>query len=66
MLMTRVHPRRLAVVLAALAAAVAGILPIHVVAQTHAFAWKATKGQGTVYLVGSVHMLTNDFYPLPP
>jgi len=60
------HPRRLALALAAFAAAIAGILPIHVVAQTHAFAWKATKGQGTVYLVGSVHMLTNDFYPLPP
>jgi len=28
------------------------------------FGWKATKGGGTVYLVGSVHLLTKDFYPL--
>src|SRR5215471_8106734 len=63
---TQAHPRRLAVVLAAFAAALTGVLSIHTTAQTHAFAWKATKGQGTVYLVGSVHMLTSDFYPLPP
>jgi len=30
------------------------------------FLWKVTKGQGVVYLVGSVHMLTADFYPLAP
>jgi uncharacterized protein YbaP (TraB family) len=64
--MTQAHPRRLAVVLAAFTTALAGVLSIHATAQTHAFAWKATKGQGTVYLVGSVHMLTSDFYPLPP
>jgi len=28
------------------------------------FIWKATKGPGTVYLVGSVHLLTKDYYPL--
>jgi len=28
------------------------------------FLWKATGKTGTVYLVGSVHMLTQDFYPL--
>jgi len=28
--------------------------------------WKATRQQGVVYLVGSVHMLTKDFYPLAP
>ena len=28
--------------------------------------WKATTGQGVVYLVGSVHMLTKDYYPLAP
>ena len=65
MFMTRLHPRRLPVVLAAITAALASVLSVHAVAQTHAFAWKATKGQGTVYLVGSVHMLTSDFYPLP-
>lgn len=33
-------------------------------AATRSFLWKASKGQGVVYLVGSVHMLTADFYPL--
>ena len=28
--------------------------------------WKATSRQGVVYLVGSVHMLTKDYYPLSP
>jgi uncharacterized protein len=32
----------------------------------HSFIWKATSQQGVVYLVGSVHMLTKDFYPLAP
>jgi uncharacterized protein len=36
------------------------------VAATRSFLWRATKGQGVVYLVGSVHMLTADFYPLAP
>jgi uncharacterized protein YbaP (TraB family) len=62
---TRLHPRRLSLVLAAFTAALAGVLSVHAVTQTRAFAWKATKGQGAVYLVGSVHMLTSDFYPLP-
>jgi uncharacterized protein len=30
------------------------------------FIWKATGKQGVVYLVGSVHLLTKDFYPLSP
>jgi uncharacterized protein YbaP (TraB family) len=33
-------------------------------AQPRTFMWKATRQQGAVYLVGSVHMLTKDFYPL--
>ncbi len=33
---------------------------------TRNFIWKATKGQGTVYLVGSVHLLSKDYYPLNP
>jgi len=40
--------------------------PGHVVAQTHSFLWKATSRQGTIYLVGSVHLLTKDYYPLAP
>ena len=35
-------------------------------AATRSFLWKASKGRGVVYLVGSVHMLTADFYPLAP
>jgi uncharacterized protein YbaP (TraB family) len=61
-------PQRTALrrLLAAVVAAVAvGALSTHPIAQTRAFAWKATRGTGAVYLVGSVHMLTSDFYPLP-
>lgn len=30
------------------------------------FLWKATRGSSTLYLVGSVHLLTRDYYPLDP
>src|SRR5207247_10548976 len=30
------------------------------------FLWKATGKQGVVYLVGSVHVLSKDYYPLQP
>ncbi len=30
------------------------------------FLWKATNNQNSIYLVGSVHLLTKDFYPLHP
>jgi len=33
-------------------------------AETHSFVWKASNQQGTIYLVGSVHLLTKDYYPL--
>jgi uncharacterized protein YbaP (TraB family) len=32
--------------------------------QERSFLWKATGRQGSLYLVGSIHMLTRDFYPL--
>jgi uncharacterized protein len=35
-------------------------------AQAKTFAWKATGKGGVVYLVGSVHVLSKDFYPLSP
>jgi uncharacterized protein YbaP (TraB family) len=38
----------------------------HPAAQTRNFLWKASGKQGTVYLVGSVHMLSTDYYPLSP
>jgi uncharacterized protein len=64
--MNRLPFRRLRAVVVTLAATmVAAAIPASPTAQTRAFAWKATKGQAVVYLVGSVHMLTSDFYPLP-
>jgi uncharacterized protein len=63
--MNRFHFRRVRAVIIALTTAIAaGTLSPAPLAQTRAFAWKATKGAGAVYLVGSVHMLTSDFYPL--
>ena len=35
-------------------------------AQGRSFLWKATRGPGVVYLVGSLHLLTKDYYPLAP
>lgn len=35
-------------------------------AQSRSCLWKATGPKGSVYLVGSVHMLTKDYYPLSP
>jgi uncharacterized protein len=45
-----------------LAAVVAAQVPA--AAQTRNFGWKVTSPQGVMYLVGSVHLLTKDFYPL--
>ena len=36
----------------------------HTAAATRNFVWKVTKGPGVVYLVGSLHLLTADYYPL--
>jgi len=33
-------------------------------AQTRNFAWKVSGRDGAIYLLGSVHLLTKDFYPL--
>lgn len=40
------------------------LAPLH--AAGRAFAWKATGKGGVVYLLGSVHMLSSDMYPLSP
>jgi uncharacterized protein YbaP (TraB family) len=64
----RIRPA-LAAVLAIIAAwsAFATLVPGQALnAATRSFLFKASKGQGAVYLVGSVHMLTADFYPLAP
>lgn len=49
-------------------AAVAHLAIAHTIvqAQGHVFGWKVSKGQGTIYVVGSVHLLSKDFYPLHP
>ena len=58
----------LAVAVVMAAVAVAAVAVANTAAQprsaTRSFMWKATRQQGAVYLVGSVHMLTKDFYPL--
>jgi uncharacterized protein len=52
----------------AVSVAMAAVAVTSIAAQPRAaarsFMWKATRQQGAVYLVGSVHMLTKDFYPL--
>lgn len=45
-------------------AVVAIVAPLH--AAGRVFGWKATGKAGVVYLVGSVHLLSKDFYPLNP
>jgi uncharacterized protein len=40
------------------------LLQIDSAAQTRNFGWKVTGRDGAIYLVGSVHLLTKDFYPL--
>ncbi len=44
--------------------ALAALAPLQ--AQTHNFLWKATGKGSIVYLAGSIHLLTPDFYPLNP
>jgi uncharacterized protein YbaP (TraB family) len=63
----RCGPERTALrrLVAAVVASLA-IISAHPQAQTRALAWKVSRGAGVVYLIGSVHMLTNDFYPLAP
>jgi uncharacterized protein YbaP (TraB family) len=55
---------RLLLLLALMVAAATSAAPL--TAQTRNFLWKASGKQGTVYLVGSVHMLSTDYYPLSP
>jgi len=42
------------------------LLLIAAAAQAKSFAWKVTGKSGVVYVIGSVHLLSNDFYPLQP
>lgn len=54
-----------------MAAAAASILTLLQMAPSHAqparnFIWKVSSPTGALYLVGSVHLLTKDYYPLSP
>lgn len=56
-------PCRVAAILAALVA----LLVVHVQAAVPSFLWKATGPRaGTVFLAGSLHLLSNEYYPLAP
>ena len=61
-MMTRKTSRKLLVAVA-LAVSVASA---RIESAANTFLWKAAKGQGSLYLVGSVHLLTKDYYPLSP
>ncbi len=43
---------------------VVALLSLHAGAAGRNFLWKATSPQGTLYLAGSIHMLTPAYYPL--
>src|SRR6476620_12399389 len=54
------HPcRRIAVIALAL-------VSLATAAHAQTFAWKATGKGGTIYLMGSIHIMSADFYPLNP
>jgi uncharacterized protein YbaP (TraB family) len=59
----RSHPRlrRLAIAVVVAAAALE-----NVGAASRNFVWKISGKQNAIYLVGSIHMLTKDYYPLNP
>src|SRR5476649_292444 len=42
------------------------LLVIAQAAQAKTFAWKATGKGGTIYLMGSIHVMSESFYPLNP
>jgi uncharacterized protein len=49
------------------AAAVAiALLAVAHTADARTFGWKATGKGGVIYLIGSIHVMTPDFYPLDP
>jgi uncharacterized protein YbaP (TraB family) len=59
------HAKRGALALRSVAAAIVLLLTVQA-AQAKTFAWKVTGHGGVVYLVGSVHMLSQSAYPLDP
>ncbi len=49
-----------------LVAALVALLCLQGHAATRSFIWKVSNARGSVYLAGSVHLLTPDYYPLAP
>jgi uncharacterized protein YbaP (TraB family) len=58
--------RRLATLLTVGTALAVVVSAARTFAAEQSFLWKASNAKGSVYLVGSVHMLTKDYYPLSP
>jgi uncharacterized protein YbaP (TraB family) len=52
--------------LSVLVSCLVAMLAVADAASARTFAWKVTGKGGAIYLVGSVHVLTPDFYPLDP
>jgi len=48
-----------------LIAALAQIVPLHAQPPRN-FLWKVSSNRSVIYLVGSIHLLTKDYYPLSP
>jgi uncharacterized protein len=59
--MIRLYRRGLAALVFVLAAGIAHVSPA---AQAKNFAWRVSGPRGAIYVVGSVHLLSKDFYPL--
>ena len=49
-----------------LVATLVALLSLQSHAATRSFIWKDSNARGSVYLAGSVHLLTPDYYPLAP
>jgi hypothetical protein len=64
--MSYVSVRRTSIALLAVIAVLAPAAEQRTDAATRNFLWKASRGQSVVYLVGSVHLLSKDYYPLSP
>lgn len=59
------RPRRAWLAASALAALFAAAA-VQAATPPRNFGWKVTSPQGAIYIVGSVHLLSKDFYPLNP
>jgi uncharacterized protein YbaP (TraB family) len=56
---------RILILVAAVVTVMTGRWPLNAAA-SNSFGWKVANGRTAIYLVGSVHMLSKDYYPLNP